>query len=36
MDIASINSCVSEAVFFYVPSKSLIYLRSSMNCFMFP
>lgn len=34
--IAVASSCVSEAVTFCVPSKSLIYLRSLMNCFMFP
>ena len=34
--MAVASSSVSEAVTFCVPSKSLIYLRSLMNCFMFP
>ena len=33
--IASANSSVSDAEIFNVPNRSLIYLRSLMNCFIF-
>lgn len=33
--IATANSSVSDADAFNVPNRSLIYLRSLMNCFIF-